>query len=31
VIESADAQHCVDIRLTPLGAHVLGVPMDELV
>src|SRR5688500_3971685 len=32
VVESADGeQHCIEIRLTPLGAHlVLGVPMDEL-
>ena len=31
VVESLGEQHCVEIRLTPLGAHlVLGVPMDEL-
>ncbi|HEV2813644.1 MAG TPA: helix-turn-helix transcriptional regulator [Solirubrobacteraceae bacterium] len=32
VVEShGGEQHCVDIRLTPLGAHlVLGVPLDEL-
>ena len=32
VVESADGeQHSLEIRLTPLGAHlVLGVPMDEL-
>lgn len=31
VIESVGEQHCVEIRLTPLGAHlVLDVPMDEL-
>ena len=32
VVESEDGeQHCVEIRLTPLGAHlVLGLPMDEL-
>jgi AraC-like DNA-binding protein len=31
VVESLGEQHCVEIRLTPLGTHlVLGVPMDEL-
>jgi AraC-like DNA-binding protein len=31
VVESLGEQHCVEVRLTPLGAHlVLGVPMDEL-
>jgi AraC-like DNA-binding protein len=31
VVESLGEQHCVEIRLTPMGAHlVLGVPMDEL-
>jgi AraC-like DNA-binding protein len=31
VVESLDEQHCVEIRLSPLGAHLaLGVPMDEL-
>ena len=31
IVESAGEQHCVEIRLTPLGAHlVLGVPMHEL-
>ena len=31
VVESFEDQHCVEIRLTPLGAHlVLGVPLDEL-
>ena len=31
VVESLGEQHCVEIRLTPLGAHlVLGVPLDEL-
>jgi AraC-like DNA-binding protein len=31
VVESLGEQHCVELRLTPLGAHlVLGVPMDEL-
>ena len=31
IVESFEEQHCVEIRLTPLGAHlVLGVPLDEL-
>jgi AraC-like DNA-binding protein len=31
VVESDGEQHCVEIRLTPLGAYlVLGVPLDEL-
>ena len=31
VVESLGEQHCVEIRLTPLGTHlVLGLPMDEL-
>jgi len=31
VVESLGEQHCLELRLTPLGAHlVLGVPMDEL-
>jgi AraC-like DNA-binding protein len=31
VVESFEDQHCVEIRLTPPGAHlVLGVPLDEL-
>jgi AraC-like DNA-binding protein len=31
VVESFEEQHCVEIRLTPLGAHlVLGMPLSEL-
>jgi AraC-like DNA-binding protein len=31
IVESITGQHCVEIRLTPLGAHlVLGEPMDAL-
>lgn len=31
VVESREGQHCVELRLTPLGAHlVLGIPLDEL-
>jgi AraC-like DNA-binding protein len=31
VVESFEDQHCVELRLTPLGAHLaLGVPLDEL-
>ncbi len=31
VVESFEEQHCVEIRLSPLGAHLaLGVPLDEL-
>lgn len=31
VVESLDGQHCVELRLTPLGAHLAcGLPLDEL-